>query len=75
MGLQRITFWSHPITWSWNKATNLFRSTGGDEIFIKPSGAVDVEDKSYSIPCMVSQMIIAAILLYMLYRFVKSIKF
>jgi len=79
MALKEITFFSHPITWTWHKmsgfAASLFGAKGDGEVYIGTPGAIDSEDIKYTIPCMVSQVIVVFILVYLLYRFLKSIKF
>jgi len=79
MALKKITFLSHPITWTWSKvsglAASLFGANGEDEVYLGTPGAIDSDDPKFTVPCMVSQIIVVVILFYLLYRFLKSIKF
>jgi len=79
MALKKITFWTYPITWTWHTVGGLVSSLlgGGGEgdVYIGTPGAIDTDDKKFSIPCIFSQIVIVSIVFYLLYRWLKSVKF
>ena len=74
--MEAITFWTHPITWTWNALTNALTGRN-DTVLIDanenvPLGASGTGAK---VTCVITQLFMFAVLVFLLWKFVIKPKF
>ena len=71
--MKPITFFSHPITWTWNVVTNALTGQN-DTIYqdVNEDQPLSASGPGARITCIISQVFMFLVIVYLVYKLIKS---